>query len=138
MIWSPPKEGWVKYNLDGCSKGNPSLARERGVIRNDQGKIIEGYPKNIGFCSNNVAEVMAIWCGLKRMKDLGFIKFFIEGDSKLIIYYLNGKFIISLEIRDVLDNSRIILQSFLQYKVQHSYKEGNQPVDAVTNEALKY
>jgi len=36
-FWRPPPQGFMKYNIDGASKGNPAIAGYCGVLRDEKG-----------------------------------------------------------------------------------------------------
>ena len=74
ISWKYPKDGWIKLNTDGCSKGNPGVAGAGGVIRDHMGSWIGGFAKNIGICSSVTAELWAIYFGLQSTWDKGFRK----------------------------------------------------------------
>ena len=79
-----------KLFFDDASKGNPSKARSGGVIICLEGNIEVEYFWNIGFDSNNMAEVYGLWQGIKQLKDKGVEEAIVFGDSRLIIQALNG------------------------------------------------
>ncbi|KAK4722571.1 hypothetical protein R3W88_012804 [Solanum pinnatisectum] len=39
VLWEYPPEGWLKYNTDGASRGNPCLSSYAFCLRNDRGDI---------------------------------------------------------------------------------------------------
>ena len=80
------------FNLffDGASKGNLGKAGSRGVIICPEGNIAVEYFWNIGFDSNNMAEVYGLWQGIKQLKDKGVEEAIVFRDSRLIIQVLNG------------------------------------------------
>lgn len=59
-FWHPPLEGYLKYNIDGASKGNSGIARYGGVIRNAKGNIVSIFHFHLGTATNNMAELMAM------------------------------------------------------------------------------
>uniref|UniRef100_A0A6N2MZS1 RNase H type-1 domain-containing protein n=1 Tax=Salix viminalis TaxID=40686 RepID=A0A6N2MZS1_SALVM len=89
--WKYPAEGWIKLNVDGCSKGNPGIAGAGGVIRDHMGTWIGGFARNIGICSSVTAELWAIYEGLKLTWDKGFRKVYLESDSRVVIALFNGE-----------------------------------------------
>lgn len=64
-LWTPADEGWFKCNFDGYSKGDLGLSRARCILRNTRAHLIEGYCMNLGRGSNNRAEAIAAWKGLR-------------------------------------------------------------------------
>jgi len=65
--WQPPPKGFLKYNIDGASKGNPGNAGYGGVLRDDEGNIIFIFHYHLGRSTNNMAEVMALEQGLESL-----------------------------------------------------------------------
>jgi len=57
IAWEPPPADWVKLNTDGASRGNPGLAAAGGVLRDREGRWIQGFALNIGVCSAPLAEL---------------------------------------------------------------------------------
>ncbi|KAH0662437.1 hypothetical protein KY284_027368 [Solanum tuberosum] len=39
VVWEFPPEGWIKYNTDGASQGNPGLSSYAFCLRDDRGDI---------------------------------------------------------------------------------------------------
>lgn len=40
VSWNRPREGWVKFNVDGSCRGNPSTCGGGRVIRDDRGRFL--------------------------------------------------------------------------------------------------
>lgn len=59
-FWHPPSKGYLKYNIDGASKGNPGIAGFGGVLRDEEGKIIFIFHYHLGRATNNMVELMAL------------------------------------------------------------------------------
>ena len=59
-IWTPPKEGFIKLNFDGASKGNPGPAGYGVVLRNSGGEILDMEAGFLGETTNNVAELTGL------------------------------------------------------------------------------
>ncbi|OMO64495.1 reverse transcriptase [Corchorus capsularis] len=64
VSWQPPGPGWLKLNTDGSSLGNPGLARAGTVIRDHEGGWVRGSVRQLGICSNYLAELWALRDGL--------------------------------------------------------------------------
>jgi ribonuclease HI len=85
----PPPSGWIKYNFDGPSKGNPGMAGARGVFGDQEGNIVGAIYQSLGHKYNNQAELDAKICGVKESLKQSFKNVIFESDSRLIIVYLN-------------------------------------------------
>ena len=78
-IWS--LQGYVKINVDGSSRGNPSLVGFGGWIRGDDGKWIISYHGFIGYARNLLLELLAMCHGLRIAWLHGFRGNQCESDS---------------------------------------------------------
>lgn len=59
-FWHPPPKGFLKYNIDGTSKGSLGTASFGGVLRDEEGSIIFIFHCHLGRATNNMAELMAM------------------------------------------------------------------------------
>ncbi|GLJ45844.1 hypothetical protein SUGI_0965060 [Cryptomeria japonica] len=134
--WQPPEIGWIKCNFDGCSKGNPRVSRAGGLIRYHNGKILLGYGSNRGMPTNKKTKASMAWMGLLILQIILRKNFILEGDSKLIIDWLNNAISPLWEVRGMVNKCKSILSSFDGIKIQHVYKEGNRMVDLISNQSL--
>jgi len=80
------------YSLyfDGASRGNPGPSSFGGVIYDEDKKEVLTYNKAIGIYTNNVAEYMGAYMGLKVCIENGIKNVNFYGDSKLVVEQLNG------------------------------------------------
>lgn len=113
------------------------------MVRDDQGIYLARYNKSLGTTMNNFVEAYVVWARIGYLRDNGYMKVIVEGDSKIIIDYLNNIAKASWEIKDLLDDYKIMLQYFQHYKIHHTFREGNIAADAMANfglrqEVLKY
>lgn len=58
--WHPPPKGFFKYNIYGASKGNPSIAGFRQVLRYENKSIIFILHCHLGRTTKNMVELMAL------------------------------------------------------------------------------
>ncbi|PKI61873.1 hypothetical protein CRG98_017771 [Punica granatum] len=70
--WLYPPSSWVKLNTDGTSRGNPGAAGAGGLIRDDNGRWLEGFAQNVGYATATIAELWGIKVGLELTWALGF------------------------------------------------------------------
>lgn len=83
--WHPPPQGFLKFNIDGASKGNPSVAGFGGVLRDDYGCILSIFHCHLGRATNNLAELMALEHCLEFLKQNNLQNIIVEVDFELII-----------------------------------------------------
>lgn len=87
-IWIPPDSGWVKCNFDGCSIGNSGEARARGVVRDESDIYVVRYNKGLETTMNNFSEAYVVWVGIGYLRDNGYKKVIVEGDSNSLLIIL--------------------------------------------------
>ncbi|KAK4384645.1 putative ribonuclease H protein [Sesamum angolense] len=63
--WTKPEVGWIKINTDGASKGNPGVAGEGGIPRNEEGAVIFAFYEKLGESDNTFAEVFSLFKALQ-------------------------------------------------------------------------
>jgi ribonuclease HI len=90
----PPPADPTRHLLyfDGASRGNPGLAGAGAVLYNPQGTEIWTGHKFVGTShTNNEAEYTALILGLTHAFSMGVRSLDVRGDSKLIIYQVQGQ-----------------------------------------------
>ena len=84
-FWKPTPHDFMKFNIDGASKGNPGMAGYGGVIRDEKGCIKVIFHSQLGNSTNNMAELMALEECLEILIELNLHNTIIEADFDLII-----------------------------------------------------
>ncbi|MQM03779.1 hypothetical protein Taro_036567 [Colocasia esculenta] len=69
--WIPPQHG-VYLNVDGACKGNPGPCGGGGCMRNSAGDILLGFAFYYGYGDSLLAEVRALFDGLRLAELHGF------------------------------------------------------------------
>lgn len=143
--YQKPPEGFMKLNFDGAAKGNPGPAGYGGIFRNGQGGAEWIYAEYGGTMTNNEAEFMAAYQGIKISRRLGYRKLEIEGDSTLVVDTLRkliqgknrDKVATSWRSASIVHDIAELLKE-IDYKiVSHVRREGNQPADCLANWGIK-
>jgi len=67
-FWHPPPQGFMKFNIDGASKGNLGTAGYGGVLRDENGCIHFIFHFHLGRATNNMAELIALEKSLDILK----------------------------------------------------------------------
>jgi ribonuclease HI len=130
------KEEYTLY-FDGASRGNPGRSGLGYLVYQDETKIHE-FSKYIGDnYTNNYAEYMAIYEGLKWCFDNKISNLIIKGDSQLVIKQLKGEYKInSQNLQELYDKCSKLLKLFDSYELYHIDRKLNSEADKLANLSL--
>ncbi|KAF7840012.1 reverse transcriptase [Senna tora] len=106
--WNPPTVGWWKLNSDGACSGNPGPFAIGGIIRDHFGNWVKGFSGYVGHGTALKAELWAIFCGINLA---------LEQDCNFLWIEYS-------------------LQKFSNFKVSHTFREGNQCADRLARLSL--
>ncbi|GLJ54395.1 hypothetical protein SUGI_1168320 [Cryptomeria japonica] len=134
--WKPPPNGWKKMNFNGASKGNPGAYGFGAVVRDEEGNLVGAVCGQVGFVSNNIAEIIALEEGLKWIATNDIKKVVIEGDSKVILSKIINHQFTNLRLNAWIPRIYGHLQKFMDYQFQHTYREGNKVADLLANHMI--
>lgn len=82
--------GWFKFNVDGSVRNPNSLAACGGVCRDDSGKWVLDFCRNLGSSNILVVEFWGILTALKIAWDEQLHKVILESDSATVINLINN------------------------------------------------
>ena len=88
MRWIPPRQGVFKLNTDGSLRHGTGLATAGRLIRDDSGHWIRGFSANIGITTSFMAELWALFYGLRLCIQLQLERIVVELDSASIVQLL--------------------------------------------------
>ncbi len=129
------------YSLyfDGASRSNPGPASYGGVIYDKNNTELCVYNDYVGKTTNNVAEYLGLFAGLKVCKDNNIKNLIVYGDSKLVIEQVKGNWKVKSEnlkpiyneIKNLLDEHK-----FEHIEFNHVLRKFNKRADELANFAL--
>lgn len=145
--------------FDGASRGNPGKSASAFAVlesyKDESGKkkrrLIYKFGINLGIATNNQAEYMGLFLGLRFMYDnsqiqdeekkedlqLDLNNFHIEGDSQLIIKQIKGEYKVKdPELKKIYDNVMFFIKKLNVLTINHIYREFNTIADAECNRIL--
>ncbi len=123
--------------VDGASRGNPGPSTIGGVIREENGDIIETFSEFIGDTTNNVAEYRALLEGIRRAQRYHPAHLAIRMDSELLVRQLNREYAVrSDHLKPLYVEATSLLSGFPGFEVVHVAREDNAEADALCNRAL--
>lgn len=129
LQWKPPPHGWYILNIDGAVPRNPGNAGIGGIIRDHEGKLVAAFAKNIGYTTNNKAEVWAFKFGLKLAADLELSHLIIETDSTFLLNCLSRLENLHSSLVTILMDAQQIITKFEQVEIRFCYRERNGAAD---------
>lgn len=131
--WSHPQQGFIKLNLDGSSKGNPSNYGIGYVLHDHYGDVLCFEACPIAPTTNNFAEALALLQGLSTAKKFQIRHIHVEGDSSIIINACVRQSSFARHIHYVLVQICSLLDSFHEVFLTHVFFEGNSLADLLAN-----
>ncbi|KAJ1421650.1 Ribonuclease H-like superfamily [Sesbania bispinosa] len=109
--WTFPVNGCIKCNVDASV-----ISSE--LFRDNNGTWLEGFVRNLGSSSVNMAELWAIYITLVMARKLNFNNIWIESDS-------------------IVQETRILM-AHLNFDHTHTFREGNRAADWLASYALQF
>ncbi|KAL6582730.1 hypothetical protein OROMI_004808 [Orobanche minor] len=131
--WLKPGAGWWKLNTDGASRGNPREAASGGILRDNLGTPSFMFSEFLGECSNNYAELYAIWRGLDLCVSRNVVKVWIETDSNTALHLIKNHNNSHWKLLGLL-NKIWNLMDIIEVRFSHIFREGNAVADWLANE----
>lgn len=125
VCWKPPPKNWVKLNIEGCSSGVQGSAGAGGIIRDESGKWLLGYSKNLGTSNRLASELWALYHGLDLVLERGFRKVLVESVSHEAMKCLQQPTAYLDANRDLIQSCRDLLHRNWDCKFQHINQEAN-------------
>ncbi|KAH9687878.1 hypothetical protein KPL70_014934 [Citrus sinensis] len=137
VSWKKPPPGVVNLSVDGCSRGNPSLAATGGVFRDHQGVISAAFGSFLGHQSILFAELMALLEGLDLAAQLGFSDLEVESDSATIVSWAISSSLVRWDFTYILGRVRA-LASRSSISIRHVFREATSAADFMANWACSH
>lgn len=130
------KEEYTLY-FDGASRGNPGRSGLGFLVYKDNNEIYK-CSKYIGDnYTNNYAEYMGIYEGLKWCFENKKNNLTIKGDSQLVIKQLKGEYKVnSPNLQELYDKCSKLLKLFDSYELYHIDRKLNSEADKLANLSL--
>lgn len=127
-----------KLFTDGGSRGNPGKSACAFAIYDKEDKLIFCEAKYLGIGTNNNAEYIALFEGLKyiyeNLSDTNILEIFM--DSELIVKQISGIYKIKdSNLKNIYMKLKVYLQK-IDYKISHIPRSKNSYTDKLVNDCL--
>lgn len=128
--------------FDGGARGNPGPAGsgaalfEPGAAPATARPVWEGRLYG-GRLTNNEAEYMGLVMGLREAKRRGVERLLVQGDSKLVVEQLRGRWRVkATNLQPLFSEAKRLLRGINGATVEHIYRDSNKVADRLANEAM--
>ncbi|RKW24738.1 reverse transcriptase-like protein [Candidatus Gracilibacteria bacterium] len=128
----------LKVFTDGGSRGNPGSAGIGVFITDEIGNPLEKRYKSLGIKTNNEAEYIGAFYGIKRAIELGATEIDLFMDSNLVINQLSGNWKIKKsELKELNDDIlKIISDNSIKISYNWIERAKNKEADRLSNIAM--
>ena len=136
--WKAPEEGWYKINCDGGFKKESDEAGIGVVMRNAEGKLVDGYYGKVKADSVLVVEAKAVKRGVKLAIEKNYHKVIVKMDSKIVHdEIVKEKMEINWRIWPLIRDIRRMLEQMEEKKVKIIRRNANRAADWVALQAKR-
>lgn len=132
--WCSPLLSYVKFNVDGASKGNPGTSGIGGVLRNHQGTMLGYFVKATGHLWAYEAELQAIVHALVFCQQYGIHNVLIESDCSLVVGWVRNVNARPWSLHQVFNRIDFLMPLVNCLGVCHILREGNSFADYLANQ----
>ena len=120
-------------NTDGSSLGNPGLAGDGGLIRDEEGAWVVGFARNIGISSSFIAELWALRDGLMICVNRNFNAVEVEVDARAVIDVLSALKCTNSLAAPLVDDCKQLATQIHQIHFKHCFREANRSADKLAS-----
>ncbi|KAF5469997.1 hypothetical protein F2P56_010551 [Juglans regia] len=90
VLWSRPRESFVKANWDAAMSKKDRKVGLGVVIRDEEGEILVAAREQINYLTDSAtAECLALWKAMEVCRELNFNRVLFEGDAQVIVNAVN-------------------------------------------------
>ncbi|KAF7844735.1 putative reverse transcriptase [Senna tora] len=138
ISWEAPSAGWIKLNIDGSHQGATGNSACGGVARDDNGKWIFGFIKNLGKKNSTVAEMWGVLIGLQIAKEKGYTRVVVESDSRDVLALIEKTTESNQQMHMLARRIRDLYKEDVEIVLSHAYREANKLADALAVQGHRF
>jgi ribonuclease HI len=136
--WVAPAQGWLKANWDASLDSKAGRMGCGVVIRDYCGNMIEARSWSLrGNVSPAAAELIAAQLAIDTCSAMGVTHIQLEGDAKGVVDAVNCEEPDSSSLGHLVEDIKVKLQSFIQWKMCFVKRAGNQAAHGLSRFAVK-
>ncbi|CAJ2644087.1 unnamed protein product [Trifolium pratense] len=127
--WHPCRTNFMVLNVDGSYLGSPGRADFGGLIRKGSGECIIGFSGFLGIANVILAELMALYHGLKIARTSGYNHRLCYPDSQTVLDLVLKRYNSYHCYAAVIANIQDLLKLHWEVSFYHTLREGNACAD---------
>ena len=132
--WHALREDWIKLNIDGASNGNPRPSGGAGIFRDHYENYIKAFACNFSWRTPVMAEVLALFKGLRIAWDMGYKKLEINLDSQITVKKTEQLCKMNQPLYFIMRECKeLMARRDWEVKLRHCYREANRVADYFAN-----
>lgn len=132
VLWEFPPPGWMIYDTDGASRGNPWVSSYVFCLRDTNVDLLYAEGTTLDNTTNTLAKAKAILEASKNCKQTQYNNIIIQTASLLLKKVLEGEWACPWTLADIVADIKSNLQGN-KSRIQHILREGNQLADYLAN-----
>lgn len=133
LSWSPPPHGTLKLNIDGSRIGTTGHIAAGGLLRNCHGDWVGGFSANLGTGEILLAELWALYFGLKLTSRLNCTNIQVESDSSIVVNLVTDQVDDTHPLHGLIADCKRLLHGSWVCRIQHIYRECNDVADGLAH-----
>lgn len=137
VLWTPPRAGSVKINVDGATFAKQKNTGVGVLIRDDKGQLRAALTRKFRASLDAVGiEAKAMETGLLFAKDRGFTDVTLEGDSLILINALCAISSPPSSVASIVERLQEICMDFRRIEFSHTQRQGNMSAHILAKHAV--
>ncbi|XVE81888.1 hypothetical protein DITRI_Ditri15bG0102200 [Diplodiscus trichospermus] len=138
--WRCPAEGFMKFNVDGASAGNPGMRGIGGVLRDNFSVVKIVFSKHIGVSDSSTAEILAVREAIVLFSQSQWVqthRLIKESDSLNTVKWLKNPVLTPWRLRKFAVQVINLGESFLGWSINHTYREANELANSLAKSGIQ-
>jgi ribonuclease HI len=133
VAWKAPPNGWCALNTDGAAKEQMKQAGCGGVLRDAEGRWIEGFAKYLGHTSAYMTELWGVYEGLQLARRRNIEKVEVQIDSQVLVHNLQNGHNGNIVECALMQRVKSLLELSWEVRITHVFREANRCADVLAN-----
>ena len=126
QIWTPPKRGFYKINIDEAVFQEMGCCGVGVIIRNEDGQLMSAMSKRFYLPLKTLeVEAKAVKEGITLARELSLKNIIVESDAQVVVNSLSESGLLPSSILTVIEGTRMSLRGFDSWEINHICRAKN-------------